>query len=317
MADVVVLNSGATMTGEVRVSKDVVRIDSRDGVTKLSRSLVRRVIKGDDAQPPPERVSQQPEEQPQRQETPAEPPAELAAHEDRETPPQEQTAREPAATDAEVQQQRASEVEQGTVPSPGEVLASTISVHFDDVSLQDAIVYVQEVTGGNFSYKESDLEAAPEPVTLHLDDVTTRQVLNVLMERADLTWYVREDIVRIRAGVPSSVLSVRVYDVGDLLYSREDYPARRPMRLDSDQDRGQFESDYRRDYDSGSDYEDRGSRGRRVGHRSESGVDRAYSLGMLITSTVRPESWQQPAVVVVGGRDRRRTETEERILEPW
>ncbi len=212
-------------------------------------------------------------------------------------------------------------------------LNSTISVDFEEALLADAIDYLREITRANFAYRSSDLKADPTPLTLHLKDVTVRQVLDLLLEGGGLGWTVERDVIRIRPKWQAAGLDSRVYDVRDLIISEEDRVGLRTPGLREraytqagGEGLGQFGWEARgrvglrvgsEGYGGDRGYE-RGYSGYRGGYGGYGGGrgygrgggggaqwqparERAYDLAVLVTQTVRPASWARPAVVVGGG----------------
>lgn len=218
-ADVVVLKSGARITGKARVLADGVRIETQDGTLTLSSPLVARVVTGARPEPTGQSCVGLSKARSVRTAAPSTTPRRPVSRPTSSTP-----ASRPAAPE---RKNRTPLRTRSSVPSARQVLETVVSVDFDGVRMQEAISYLQELTGGNFSYKLSELEAVPHPVTVHLKNMTVRQVLDVLVEGADLLWYARGGIIRIRRGIPASRVEARVYDVGDLRWSQEDHVGRR------------------------------------------------------------------------------------------
>lgn len=192
---------------------------------------------------------------------------------------------------------------------------------FDDTPLSAAIEYLREVTGANFSFSDSTL-ATREPLTLHLRDVSVHNVLDLIVESRDLNWGVKDDIIRIREGAVRTA-RVRVYDVRDLLLNIEDKEANRTLTLsegghdDDDEEDGDYGQWGGEDdgggwgFESGDSDDERGA----GPTPSQSLRNRARDLGRLITSTVRPSSWDEPALLVIGGVNQ--DESEEALGEGW
>lgn len=275
-ADVVVLDNGTTITGKAQITSRAVRIETHTGVLTVPLWRVVRASAGSVGARSPQ-AAREPE-------TGATPP----------TPAGAKAQAEPKMTAGD------------GVLRALDALESRISVSFTDVPLAEAITYLQEVTGANVSYRMSDLEADDTPVTLNLRDVKVRQVLDLLLEERGLAWSVREDIIRIRPGTESQELTMRVYDVRDLLADDEDRLASRTAtarettsRSGDENGLGQSASDY--GSSSSSFSATYGTTGVAGATTLPSVSERAYSLAVLITETVRPESWARPAVIAAGG----------------
>ncbi|MFW6279933.1 MAG: STN domain-containing protein, partial [Planctomycetota bacterium] len=159
-------------------------------------------------------------------------------------------------------------------------------------------------TDGNFSYRPSELRAL-EPVTLHLEGVEVHQVLDLLADGRELQWGVQDDVIMLRGEIKPRT-GIRVYDVRDLLLNVEDRtPTGTAILAEEgreDQDnRGQWGGEDGGDREFGRDNGDGDSR-----RGSQPLAGRAYDLGNLITSSVRPRSWDQPAVLMFGGQSNER-----------
>ena len=273
-ADVAVLHSGARVTGDVRITGQGVLIENENGTTRLHASRVVEVIRSGGRT--------------------------VALAQFRS---QSETAWFTRRVEAEQARSRTTALAALQARS---ALEERISVGFSELPLTDAISYVQEITGANFAYSPAELEATPMPVNLELTDVTVRQVLGLLLEGRGLSWSVRDNVIRIRPTGTDDRLEIRVYDVRDLLVNIEDRSSTRTGTLGGygggnsgpqgsgyqSGGRDRSEEEYRsRDGDQGQD----GYQG-----WSQSLNERTYDLARMITETVRPESWAQPAVIEAG-----------------
>jgi len=324
-ADTVVLRSGERMPGQVRVMRDGLRVENEDGVFTISRALVREVISGS-AQGLPAAPTTVSEGNPVGGELPLE--GDLAQS----VPGGGEPARArrvnpgPAGEGA------------GSSLNLLATLEAPISVDFRDTPLVEVITYIQEVTGANFAYSYTELREDSVLISLKLDQVPLRQVLDLALAGTGLEWGVAGDVVRIGRDLGAQMLQVRTYDVRDLLLNTEDKEplggrrfGRSGSRFDTDVTSARYGWDDRRDRRSyyGDDYygdyyygdrgRDRGSwRGRRGYGRATSQAlnERAYDLAMLIATTVRPETWSDPPVLysgeLGGARRERRRYGEER-----
>ena len=211
-ADTVVLTNGKVLTGKVRIMDATVRIETKDGVLTIARNRIQTVAMGEEkpapakAQVPKKAVA----------EALAKP---LAAKVEESPKPVEAgaTAGGPAGPEKVAPAPTTPAVAAPKPASVEKALATKISVDFENVPLKDAFTHLQEITGLNISYKVSDLEKDPMPVTLHLKNVYLRQVLNLMLEARNLGWSVRGDVIRIASKSESSALKTRHYDVRDLL----------------------------------------------------------------------------------------------------
>lgn len=273
-ADRVALKNGVVVTGKARVYGNAVCVENDTGVLTLPLWRVERVSISDGKPEAPQGMVEQ------------------AAG------PDAQRAGGPGG------KQGASEDLAARLSSALTVLEKRIDVHLDGVPLADTISYLQEITGANFSYRLSDLEADPTSVTLSLRNVTLRQVLKALLEERGLAWRVHENIIRIRPAGELWPTTVRVYDVRDLLIDSSDIEAVRTPTAGERSDRsrrkdgsyGQWGRDDSRSYDR----RDRDEERRRRTARERTASERTYDLALLITLVVCPESWAEPPVIGVG-----------------
>jgi len=279
LADTVVTASGARISGTVRIKGQTVEIDTEDGTLSLSRSRVLSVISQGKT------VAR------------ATPGGSNPGH-----------AREAAAPEA-----RAASVQA--------VLAKRISVRFDETPLADVLAYLTEITEANFVYNVADVQGANVLITMHLDDVTVRQVLDLALDNSNLGWtIVSEGIIRLGPRESVERIIVRTYDVRDLLVNVEDKRAMRTLTLTESQT--EEDSGNASQWGGGSGDlsfygESNGGRGGQLGSPSESLAERAYGVASLITSTVRPETWAQPAVMQLGGTTKREETDEPWPDQPW
>jgi len=200
-----------------------------------------------------------------------------------------------------------------------------IAVRFDETPLVDVLSYLQEIAGINFVYNAAEVQSANVLVTLHLENVTVRQVLDLAVGGSTLGWTVASGNV-IRLGPHESIerYIVRTYDVRDLLQNVEDKQARRTLTLtetgtqetQNDSSNAQFGSDSGGLGFNSTDSTSGNGQGL-GGTASESLPQRAFSLATLITSTVRPETWAQPAVVQCGGVAATDEQNQQTENTPW
>lgn len=291
--DGVVMTSGARLEGEVLLLDRDVQVETAHGTLVVSMDAVASVTV--DGRTEVFREVEEPAPDPQVAVDDAqEPPAEAV-----EAAPTE-VAEEPNAVSAAAPQQ----------PGPRtlqERLERRISVDFQDQPLKDVLDYLRETEGVSFAYRPSDLEFDSLPVNLTLHDVPLATVLDLALEGRGLAWQARDGYVRILAQRAARRLEPKVYDVRDLLAQTADRqtPAVAQMRQTTS-------PDYYRSQDWDSAYSpwapDSGEETTTSAVESQS--DRAYALAILITETVEPDSWAQPAVVVGAGLS-------EGYLEPY
>jgi hypothetical protein len=103
---------------------------------------------------------------------------------------------------------------------------------FDSVPLRDALDQIQDRTGLNMHVNWAALEAngitPDKPVTLRVRNVTARKALQLVLQSAapdrSVTFYVDGGIVEVTTqALADEQLITRVYPIGDLLLSQEDF----------------------------------------------------------------------------------------------
>ena len=272
-ADTVVLNDGTSVRGKVDVRGKNVTVESETGILTIPAWRVKSVSRiGEETAAPKE-----------EKRTVAGPAGVVEAKAEK---PDSAAAAEKAGKD------NAAEAR-----SARRTLAMRISVAFADTPLTEALAYVQEVSGGNFSYRPADIEADDVTVTFKLDNVTVRQVLDLLLEGRELVWTVRGDIIRITPPERARRTSVRVYRVHDLLVNTSDRVVSR-TRTASETSQSKTVS-AQADSDNGGSLFTIGSAGAVT--PKPSAAERTKALAELITKAIRPNDWGQPAIVVLGG----------------
>jgi len=276
-ADMVIMKSGARVSGDVSTDGKTVRVTNPDGVLNIDSSLVARVIRTREAAP----VSR---------------------------PPQARTTA-PADKAASVVPDGAG----ASSPDLQALLDRKMSVAFDDTPIAGILEYLQEVTGASFSYRRADLDRDPTGVTMHINDVTMRQVIELALEGRDLGWDVRSGIIRIR---PKEELAsgqpIHVYDIRDCLVNVEDRFGSGSSSLSTQTGSttsGTTNASGSSGSSSGSSWGSStsgtstgtGSTGTSAVTAGETLAARAFSFASLITKTVRPETWGEPPVEQLGG----------------
>ena len=100
-------------------------------------------------------------------------------------------------------------------------LQDRVSLSFDNTPLTGVIEFLQQVTGINFSVRRQDIPVDGAPVSLTIE-TTLENALNQICEQTGMDWKVDGGLIKI--GLPESLrdYEARVYDVRDLLLSRED-----------------------------------------------------------------------------------------------
>ena len=96
------------------------------------------------------------------------------------------------------------------------------TVEFLDLPLEDAITFLREYHNINIILDKATLAdegvAIDQPVTLKLAGVTFRSVLKLLLEPAQLTYVIEDEVMKITTSAKAGEkLQTRVYPVGDLV----------------------------------------------------------------------------------------------------
>jgi hypothetical protein len=130
-------------------------------------------------------------------------------------PTQAQRARKPC-TDATSPSREETEAE------IAHLLGQRISVDFKDQPLKQAVNDLRNVTGLNLVLDLPALEAESidldRPITMHLDNVTVKAVLNLVLHHAHLAYVIQDDVVRVTTKTRArGKLVVNTFPVDDLV----------------------------------------------------------------------------------------------------
>ena len=188
-ADTVVLKDGARLSGTVAVAGNGVTIRSSAGTLSIPAWRVAIV----------EREGQAAEA----------PPAQHAA------------APQRPAVPASVLPEQAASVRPGS-PAVADVLGRKLDVDLEGVPVDKVLEYVREMTGVNMAVS-AEVKADAEPVYLRLKAVSVEVILELVLEPRGFCYSVRPgEILFVHKGAPGGDAEARVYEVSDLLLSRED-----------------------------------------------------------------------------------------------
>jgi hypothetical protein len=203
-ADTVVLTNGTRLSGELRLVRNGIAVQSRTGTVTVPAWRVANVFRGAAPAAPQPAVPQPATPQPEPREARPEPAA-------AETP----SPTQPAAATPQGMTQR-----QGP-PSVARVLTTPATVSFDGASVYEAMEYIRDLTGVNMALA-AEVRTAQVPVHLNVSDVPLYTILELILEPANLGYTIRPgEILYVgRRGTLRPV--VRVYRVTDLLVSVED-----------------------------------------------------------------------------------------------
>lgn len=199
-ADTVVLRDGARVKGEVRVGREHVEVSTATGTLSLPKRRVQSIARDD------EKASVR---RPRKR-------AETASREEPEGEPVAE--REPESPEAA---QAGARPEDGP-PAVAEVLEQRIDIEFDGAPVSEVVDFLRQVTGANFVISRRVRRNA-EGVHLRLNDVTVRQVLDLLGDSHNLRYETRPGrILYVAQRGTGEGYVLRLYDVRDLLVSSED-----------------------------------------------------------------------------------------------
>ncbi len=179
-------------------------------------------------------------------------------------------------------------------------LQREISVSFEKTSLIDVMDYMRQQTDLDITYIPSHLKSL-DPLSLQLEDTPVYRVLNSITEARELNWAVNGDIIRVRSE-DLRRKTARVYRVRDLLLNVEDHHPPEPnsvsgLAAPGDGDDSSWGGSGWGNSGAADSGDDAGGRTPTQSLRS-----RAGDLARVITSTVRPGEWGDPAVEVIGGK---------------
>jgi hypothetical protein len=184
-------------------------------------------------------------------------------------------------------------------------LDKKISVDFEDAQLSQVLRELHERSGVNIIYKMSEVEETPT-LALSLEDVSVRQVLESAVEMADLHWSVQGRLVRVgtrETCVASSrrvaSRTLRVYYIQDQLLSIRDHaPMRSRSLVEQDRCEGSGGCDdvalgaaFGAEGEDSWGFDDAEQEDDDYGEAGQTLSARADDFAVLITRTVRPNTW--------------------------
>ena len=104
-------------------------------------------------------------------------------------------------------------------------LEQEIHVEFSETDLADVVAFLQKVTGVNIIVDPAVAQATPPPVTLNVDKMTLKQVLDTIMRLTNLHYALRDEAIYISTGegVKGDV-TMKLYDVRDLTHGMQSFP---------------------------------------------------------------------------------------------
>ncbi|MBA2479073.1 MAG: hypothetical protein H0V44_00290 [Planctomycetes bacterium] len=104
-------------------------------------------------------------------------------------------------------------------------LEQEVTLDFQDTDLIDVIAFLQKVTGVNIVLDPQVTAASPPPVTLKVDHMKLRFVLDFIMKYCGLSFVLRNEAIFISntEGVRGEVY-MKLYDVRDLTHAMQSFP---------------------------------------------------------------------------------------------
>jgi type II secretory pathway component GspD/PulD (secretin) len=104
-------------------------------------------------------------------------------------------------------------------------LEQEITLDFQDHDLVDVIAFLQRISNANIVLDPKVVAAAPPPVTLKVDKMKMRHVLDFIMKLTNLTYTLRNEAIYISSqeGVRGDLV-MKMYDVRDLTHAMSSFP---------------------------------------------------------------------------------------------
>jgi len=169
-------------------------------------------------------------------------------------------------------------------------LDKPVEIDFADTPLPDVVSFIRDVRGINIALDRTALAEDLNPVTLKMKDVPLARALREILDPFEMGYAVEGNVVRIAKKSKLEKYELRVYDVRDLLLNFEDADSGTGDLTLGSTSSNNGSSGNSSSGNNGNDDDDDGG---------ESISSRVESLALLISQTVRPETWQR--VGVIGG----------------
>lgn len=100
-----------------------------------------------------------------------------------------------------------------------------ISLEFNDVPLAEPIDYFRDMTGLNIVVDMEVTSRGDLPVSIVVKNLTARSALSLLLRPLGLTWTWKEGVIFVTTKEKGhDLVSLRIYDVRDLLFPLRDFP---------------------------------------------------------------------------------------------
>lgn len=105
-----------------------------------------------------------------------------------------------------------------------ERLNQKISVNFEDVSIEDAILFLRQTTGTTIILAP-DVTAVP-PVKFKIENMSFREVIKWILEGSSLKMALQNEAIYISSQPIVGAIALRMYDVTDLMSPVQDFPGK-------------------------------------------------------------------------------------------
>ncbi len=104
-------------------------------------------------------------------------------------------------------------------------LEQEVSLDFQDQDLAEVVGFLQQVTNANIVLDPQVIAASPPPITLRVDKMKLRYVLDFIMKITNLTYALKDEAIFISsaAGVRGDAF-MKIYDIRDLTHAPKSFP---------------------------------------------------------------------------------------------
>ena len=104
-------------------------------------------------------------------------------------------------------------------------LEQEITLDFQDQDLSEVVSFLQKVTNANIVLDPKVIAAAPPPITLKVDKMKLRYVLDFIMKLTSLSYTLRDEAIYISnaEGLRGDV-KMKIYDIRDLTHAMQSFP---------------------------------------------------------------------------------------------
>ena len=185
-------------------------------------------------------------------------------------------------------------------------LGFPISVDFKDQSLRVVLEELRDLTGINIVPDMPALEAEnislDRPITIHLEGVSTKSALTLILHHAHLIYVIEDEVLKVTTEAHHRRNAItKTYQVADLVIPIENHTVGNPLGKSVEQKSTVFTSNGGTPFLGSNAMKDgtpvgtNGWTGKPSSSESPPNTDKtiADSLIHLITSTIKPESWDR------------------------